>query len=178
MPAEAYLLMEKVPDALDLGRFVCLLDALPAGERQARLRRLIHDVASLLRMMHERKVSHRDLKAANLLVSPADWTLGHRGVSEVEPSTDRRERTWLVDLVGVRRHDKLPRQRKVQNLARLNASFVVTGGLTRTDRLRFLRDYLGFGLFGREGWKRWWKEVEEATQAKVQRNRKVGRVLG
>jgi hypothetical protein len=136
-------------------------------------------VASLVRMMHERKVSHRDLKAPNLLVSPADWTLGYRGVSEVEtPALAGRERAWLVDLVGVRRHDKLERSRKVQNLARLNVSFISTGSLTRSDRLRFLRDYLGFGLFGREGWKRLWKEVEEATWAKVQRNRKVGRVLG
>jgi hypothetical protein len=89
-----------------------------------------------------------------------------------------RERVWLIDLVGVRRHARLERARKVQNLARLNVSFIATGSLTRADRLRFLRDYLGFGLFGREGWKRWWKEVEEATWAKVQRNRKVGRVLG
>ncbi len=178
LPAEAYLLMEKVPDARDLGIAVRELDALLPAERRTRLRWLIRDVASLLRMMHERKVSHRDLKAANLLVSPADWTLGYRGVSEIEQSGNPRERVWFVDLVGVRRHEKLERARKVQNLSRLNVSFVVTGGLTRSDRLRFLRDYLGFGLFGREGWKGWWKEVAEATWAKVERNRKVGRVLG
>jgi tRNA A-37 threonylcarbamoyl transferase component Bud32 len=179
LPAEAYLLMEKVPDARDLASTVRSLDALPSAERQARLRWLIRDVASLVRMMHERKVSHRDLKAPNLLVSPADWTLGYRGVSEVESAAvPGHERAWLVDLAGVRRHDKLERSRKVQNLARLNVSFIATGSLTRADRLRFLRDYLGFGLFGREGWKRWWKEVEQATRAKVQRNRKVGRVLG
>jgi hypothetical protein len=99
-------------------------------------------------------------------------------VSEIESSGDVRERVWLIDLVGVRRHDVLERARRVQNLARLNVSFIVTESLTRADRLRFLRDYIGFGLFGRESWKRWWKEIEEATWAKVERNRKTGRVLG
>jgi tRNA A-37 threonylcarbamoyl transferase component Bud32 len=179
MPAEAYLLMEKVPDAMDLSRFIRSLDGRPAGERMGRLRALIREVASVVRMMHERNLSHRDLKAPNLLVSPADWTLGYRGLLDLAaPMAPGRDRVWLVDLVGVRRHDKLERARKVQNLARLNVSFVATGGLTRSDRLRFLRDYLGWGLFGREGWKQWWKEVEIATREKVERNRKMGRVLG
>jgi tRNA A-37 threonylcarbamoyl transferase component Bud32 len=178
LPGEAYLLMEKVPDAVDLASFYRALGDQPIAERARRLRALIHEVAGVLRMMHERNLSHRDLKAANLLVSLADWTLGYRGLQEIAvPAVPGHDRAWLVDLVGVRRHDRLERERKVQNLARLNASFLALGGLTRADRLRFLRDYLGFGLFGREGWKEWWKEVEEMTQVKVQRNRKRGRVL-
>ena len=85
---------------------------------------------------------------------------------------------WLIDLVGVRRHGKLERRRAVQNLARLNTSFVAAGGLSLTDRLRFLRVYLGWGLYGREGWKLWWNEVRAMTRAKVERNRRSGRVLG
>ncbi len=178
LPTDGYLLMEKAPDAVELPRFVRSLDAEPPAERRRRLRALLAETAGVVRMMHERNVSHRDLKAPNLLVSPADWTLGYRGLCESAHPGGRRDRVWLVDLVGVRRHGRLGRARRVQNLARLNTSFLVTEGLTRSDRLRFLRTYLGWGLYGREGWKPWWKEVEARTREKVERNRRSGRVLG
>jgi hypothetical protein len=87
-------------------------------------------------------------------------------------------RVWLIDLVGVRRSRCLGRRRKVQNLARLNASFLDDGVLSRTDRLRFLRIYLAWGLHGRTGWKSWWDEIDRATRAKVVRNARHGRSLG
>jgi hypothetical protein len=37
--------------------------------------------------------------------------------------------------------------------------------------------YLEWGLRGREGWKRWWHEIEQATLAKVARNARNGRPL-
>jgi hypothetical protein len=66
----------------------------------------------------------------------------------------------------------------VQNLARLHASFHRLPGVSRTDKLRFLRVYLAWGLRGRLGWKRWWAQVEAATRAKVARNLRNGRPLG
>jgi hypothetical protein len=68
-------------------------------------------------------------------------------------------------------------KRQVQNLARLHASFLRTALLTRTDKLRFLRCYLQWGLFGRTGWKRWWRDIDQATSAKVARNAGRGRPL-
>jgi hypothetical protein len=65
----------------------------------------------------------------------------------------------------------------VQNLARLHASFYQDPALTRSDKLRFLRVYLQWGLLGRGTWKRWWKEIEQATEVKVARNLKNGRPL-
>jgi len=44
--------------------------------------------------------------------------------------------------------------------------------------LRFLRVYLRWGLRGRSGWKRWWRQIAEATAHKVQRNLHKGRPLG
>ncbi len=79
--------------------------------------------------------------------------------------------------MGVTRHRKLRYARRVQNLARLHASFFQNPALTRTDKLRFLRSYLQWGLVGREGWKQWWKDIERATLAKVARNRRSGRPL-
>jgi tRNA A-37 threonylcarbamoyl transferase component Bud32 len=154
---EGYLLTEKVPAAADLHAHLAGLAALGAAEFRAGLRRLLDEAAGLLRELHRRHLSHRDLKAANLLVN-ADGL-------------------WLIDLVGVRLHRRLPRRRRAQNLARLNASFHQSPLLTRTDRLRFLRVYLQMGLFGRHRWKRWWHLVEEATRAKVARNARSGRPL-
>ena len=164
LPREGYLLTEKVADARDLAACVADLAALPAAEGRLRLRRLIDDVARLLRDLHGRRLSHRDLKAANVLVQTA--------------AGPRPEfRLWLIDLVGVVRHRRLPRARRVRDLARLAASFLSRSALTHADRLRFLRTYRGWGVHGRAGWKCWWREIAQATEDKVLRNRRSGRPL-
>ncbi len=163
LPHEGYLLTEKVADALDLRSFIDHLLSLPDAEGRTRLRCLIDQLAHLLATLHQRRLSHRDLKAANVLVggfSPLDVHL------------------YLIDLVGVSRLPKLRRARRVQNLARLNTSFLDHSGLTRGDRLRFLRVYLRWGLRGRNDWKRWWQQIAAATANKVQRNLRKGRPLG
>jgi tRNA A-37 threonylcarbamoyl transferase component Bud32 len=147
LPAEGYILTEMVPDAAPLR---------PAG------RDLIERLARVLRAMHDRGVSHRDLKAPNILL--ADGT---------DPV--------LIDLVGVRTRVNLTVAKRAKELSRLNASFVNDPAVSRTDRLRFLRVYLATGprLGGAEvDWKSWWKLVSRATAAKVARNRRTGRVLG
>ncbi|HZY91074.1 MAG TPA: lipopolysaccharide kinase InaA family protein [Gemmataceae bacterium] len=179
---EGYLLTEKVPDALELAAFVDRLACLPARARCVSLRRLIDQVARLIATLHQRYLSHRDLKAANLLVSREGWYVSARGTSERRagpvPTTWDQAQVWFIDLVGVRRHRKLRRRRRLQNLARLHASFYCHPALTRTDKLRFLRVYLRWGLRGRFGWKRWWRQLDEATRAKVRRNLRNGRPLG
>lgn len=157
LPHEGYLLTEKIADALDLRAWVASLRSLPVAEQRQRLTHRIEQVARLVRELHRRQLSHRDLKAANLLVQGA--------------------KLWFIDLVGVTCHRKLPRWRRVQNLARLNASFLDNPLLTRTDRLRFLRIYLQWGFFGQSTWRRWWRAIAAATQAKIERNRRSGRPL-
>jgi Lipopolysaccharide kinase (Kdo/WaaP) family len=172
---EGYLLAEKVRDAVDLHGAVARLQALPAAPRRCELRRLIGQVAHLLRDLHARRLGHRDLKAANILVqlqagAPAAPPLGPAYFGPHGP-------LWLLDLVGVTRQRKLARARRVQNLARLHASFCRHPALTRSDKLRLLRTYLCWGLRGRTGWKRWWQEIERATEAKIARNADNGRPL-
>ena len=164
---EGYLLTEKVADTLELRSFVDRLHTLPSAECRVRLRRSIDQLAHLLAMLHQRRLSHRDLKAANVLVS---------GVSTLHSEGD--VSLHFVDLVGVCRLRKLRRARRVQNLARLNASFLNHPALTRGDRLRFLRIYLRWGLRGRIGWKRWWQQIAEETANKVRRNLLRRRPLG
>jgi tRNA A-37 threonylcarbamoyl transferase component Bud32 len=165
---EGYLLTEKIADACDLRKFTLGLSSLPPDLRRVCLRRAVDAVACLIRTLHHRHLSHRDLKAANVLLSPSRKP--GAGPADYDVS--------LIDLVGVSRHGKMRRRRRVQNLARLHASFHNDPALTRADRLRFLRVYLGWGLRGRLGWKHWWRQIEAATQAKVARNQRQGRVLG
>jgi tRNA A-37 threonylcarbamoyl transferase component Bud32 len=144
VPLEGYLLTEMVPDSTPLGE---------AGTRAT------ERVARLLRRMHDRGVSHRDLKAANILLA------GGR-----EPT--------LIDLVGVRTRAQLSEEQRAKELARLNASFLNTPSITRTERLRFLFAYLAAGTHPRLNWKYWWELVSRATAIKVAKNRRNGRDLG
>jgi serine/threonine protein kinase len=161
---EGYLLTEKIENALDLLAFINRLRETDEDERRLVLRRVIAEVARLVCTLHQRRVSHRDLKAANLLV-------------QTEPATQS-VCVWFIDLVGVVRQRRLRRSRRVQNLARLHTSFHAHPLITRTDKLRFLRVYLRWGLRSKLGWKTWWRQVEEATRAKIARNLRNGRALG
>lgn len=180
---EGYCLTEKIEDAHDLHGFVTDIQKLPPRDRARTLRRRIVQIAQVIRELHRRGLSHRDLKAANVLVSrdltqfdspfsSRAWASNGHSLLPIFATS-----VWLIDLVGVERHGRLPRSRKVQNLTRLNASFWQSPNLTRTDRLRFLRAYMHWELHGEADWKKWWKAIDQATQVKAVRNRKRGRPL-
>ncbi len=154
LPRDAYLLTEYVEASGDLHQ---RLEAITERGDVAVLRHEIDRIARLVRAMHERQLSHRDLKAGNILASDA-------GV-------------WLIDLVGMRVFRHLTREERVQNLTRLHASFHASPLLTRTDKLRFLRTYQNWGLHSSGTWKKWWQAIDRATRAKVARNQKRGRPL-
>jgi tRNA A-37 threonylcarbamoyl transferase component Bud32 len=144
LPSEGYLLTELVAEPVPLG----------SAEKSA-----ARTLARLLRAMHDRGVSHRDLKAANVLLAHGR-----------EPV--------LIDLVGVRTRARLVESQRAKELARLNASFLDSPLVSHPDRLRFLQAYLSAGVGFRVDWKNWWKMVSRATAAKVAKNRRNGRTLG
>lgn len=172
---EGYLLVEKVPDALHLRGFIEMLAAKPVAERNARLWAVLDQLGRLVRRLHEWRYSHRDLKAANLLISPLGTAMSSRGLREAERGGDH---VWLIDLVGVRQLPKVRRSRRMRDLGRLHMSFLDHPALTRTDRLRFLRAYLPWGLHGGASWKEWWVGVDREGRAKAARNQARGRVVG
>jgi tRNA A-37 threonylcarbamoyl transferase component Bud32 len=157
LECEGYLITERLAAAQDLHGFHAELARMLPRSRQAAIRNEIEAIACLVREFHRRQLSHRDLKASNILRADQQF--------------------WLIDMVGVRIYRRLPMQRRVQNLARLHASFCRDHLVSRADKLRFLRIYLQWGLLGQIGWKEWWQAIDEATQAKVLRNQRSGRPL-
>jgi len=153
-PREGYLLCEKVVDAMDVCEFLKTLTGRAKWDAIASLGRTLHH-------FHQSGLRHRDMKAANLLVT----------------STNGSIRFHLIDLVGVRFLRDVPTATRARNLSRLNVSFLLNKSFTRSDRVRFLRAYLRWALVGRHGWKAWWRLIDQATRDKVERNRQTGRLI-
>jgi tRNA A-37 threonylcarbamoyl transferase component Bud32 len=135
----------------------------PASER----RQLARALAQMLCRMHDAGFSHRDLKAPNILVAPCG-SCGPRPV--------------LVDLDGVRATPSVSAARRIKDLMRLSVSLDEWGVARRTDRLRFLRAYLGrsgrpeaITILGRRRGdrraalhlRRWWHGIARASAHKM-----------
>jgi tRNA A-37 threonylcarbamoyl transferase component Bud32 len=164
LPHETYLITLKEERAITLSHFIhAVFPALQPATQQLCIARLSLALARLMRSLHERSLSNRDMKSANLLL------LG--------PPDAAQPQFTIIDLEGVRLNHPLPEHRRVQNLARLNLSLAGVPGRTRTDALRFLRAYLPWGLAPGNDWKGLWRAIAVRSQAKRERNRRLGRKL-
>jgi tRNA A-37 threonylcarbamoyl transferase component Bud32 len=163
-PHDTYLVTAKAEPAVTLGDYAAtVLPTLPPERRRQQVRRLTRALARLIRLLHERSLSHRDLKAANILI-------------EGDPDAAAPHLS-LIDLVGVQLEHPLSRHHLVQNLARLQLSLAHVPGRTRTDALRFLRAYQPWSLVARRAWKDLWREVADACDRKAEQNRRRNRKL-
>lgn len=152
LPNAAYLATEKVDGAVDL------LSAYRQGDI-ARRRRLVRQTARLLRSFHDHGLSHRDLKAANVLAVPksSGWKL------------------QVIDLVGVQRYRKMRPWRCQRDLSRLAVSFA--NAASPADLLRFLKFYLGPQGRNRAIRRGWWLAIAKRVAQKIARNRRRQRPL-
>ncbi len=164
LPHETYLVTLKQDNVTTLAEYVRqTLPALDPEARHDQIRKVNLALARLIRALHDRSLSHRDLKASNILVHPDALETG--------------EFLSLIDLVGVRLLNPVPWGRRIQNLARLSVSLGTVPGRTRTESLRFLRAYLPWGLSPLSDWKKVWRDTQAAILAKQARNRRRGRPL-
>lgn len=164
LPRDTYLVTLKAEPAVTLGKYALeILPGLDDEARRAQLRRLLPALARLIRRLHERSLSHRDLKAANILI-------------EGDPRADDPVLS-LIDLVGVTLGPGVSHHRRIQNLARLQISLGAVPGRTRTDSLRFLRAYEPRSRTDPARWKRLWVEVDRACRRKEQQNHRRNRRL-
>ena len=114
--------------------------------------------------MHDRYTSHRDLKAANFLVTMGD-------------TADEHPQLQLIDLAGVQIWRRLPAARRLQNLARLLLSLLSCPAVTRSDGVRFLRAYQPGSPTAGAGWKQLWRDLRPLMLRKIEKNRSVSRPL-
>jgi hypothetical protein len=132
---ESYL-VSKTVDGRSLPEIMARRTCEFSGKRD-----LIDDLARYLARMHAHQVANRDLNGDKLIVS-------RKG--------SKRHVFSMVDFDGVDIGPVSWRTR-VKNLTRLEREFCGSAATTRTDRLRFLRTYLG-PRFG-DQWKKFWRGV-------------------
>ena len=126
LPHETYLITVKEENVVDLGTYTRkVLPSLPPDVRRGRIRSLTVSLAELIRSLHDRSLSHRDLKA----VEHTDQHGFDRPVVSAQRDRSGRGSSATSD----------PANRRVQNLARLCISLEAVPGRNRTDVLRFLR---------------------------------------
>lgn len=159
---DTYVATIKADPSITVGDFALkVMPGLSPAGRRERINALTPALARLIRLMHERSLSHRDLKSANILIEG--------DAMAASPTLS------LIDLVGVSLEHPLAQSRRVQNLARLQVSLATVEGRTRTDSLRFLHAYLPLGHTGRSEWKGLWRDIEAACRTKVAQNHRRGR---
>ena len=164
LPLDTYILTIRAEPSMTVSDHVSrCVSALSGTRKRQALKELARSLARLVRTMHERSLSHRDLKAANILV-------------EGDPFAETLALT-LIDLVGVELGHPLSHGRRVQNLARLQVSLSRLDGWSNTMALRFLRDYLPWASTRRDEWKALWKAIEQRVRQKERRNARSGRIL-
>ncbi len=110
----SYFLMEKIPGA------VSLQDRLKTG--LAPDRALIEMLGELIGRLHNAGLSHRDLKATNIIL-------------------DANKRPHLIDLDGLTYVRQISKARAVADLQRLARGVEQASGSTRKQRIHFLRVY-------------------------------------
>lgn len=115
---ESFLIMEALEHGQEMDRFI-LGGWREVGEKRAFLRAF----AGWLSDLHSRSLYHRDMKTCNLFVSRKgkDWVF------------------FLLDLEDVLLEARVDERKLFVNLLQLNTSVPRT--LSRTDRLRFYREY-------------------------------------
>ena len=152
---EATLVTEGLVDFEDIEDFFQKQYDSRVSDVPAHLRRsFARELGKFLRLVHDRGVLQVDLHPANIMVR-----VGENGLPEFR----------LVDLDGIELYRRLNRSQRLANLVTLNNYF---GPRTsRTDRLRFLRAYLGDDPAGRMAPLA--REIERVSEQALKQYRRV-----
>jgi tRNA A-37 threonylcarbamoyl transferase component Bud32 len=163
---ESYLITERIENARSLKQYVLeIIPNLPPDERRRRVRQLAVRLGQLVRRLHERQISHRDMKGSNVLIT-------------LDTDHIQRADLYLIDLDAVQIWRRLPARRRMQNLARIWVSLGKLPEVQHTHWLRFLQAYLPGGLRDPAVWKPLWRQIGERAEHKIAQNRTRGRIIG
>lgn len=155
---EAWLIAEFVPDLVDLDQVVLRLLPQLAPHRTHQVKvAVIEVIVDLLERMNSHNLSHRDLKASNIML---------RNMNGTGTPT-----AWLVDLDGLHRRRSGSSSRQWQTLVRLAASLLSYASVTRTDYARFLKTYLARRGEPTTSWREIFDELSRRATDYVRRAR-------
>lgn len=147
---DSILICEYLAGTLDLEAHLRALDRSTDRVEKFRERRSIATVVGReLRKLHERGFLHRDCKAQNLLV---------QRLPEL--------RVFWIDMDGIRRSNRPSAKHELRAIMRLHVSLLDVPGLSRTDRLRFLKSYCAAFGVRRDAWKLIWRAVTPLAEKK------------
>lgn len=149
---DSLLITEALPGAVDLDTHLRAVGRGSRQEHHADKCALARALGRLLRRLEERGFEHHDCKASNLLV--------------LERPTLRL--CW-IDMDGLCLRRRRPdARRRARTLMRLHVSLLDIPSLTRTDRVRFLREYCARWGARRDAWKAVWREVAPQVAPKLE----------
>lgn len=151
-PRDSYLATEWVAGALDLHLYGWDLARRSPPERHRRVRQLAESLGRLIGRLHAWNISHRDLKALNLLA------VEHANNIEC----------LLIDLDGVRFCRRLTTATRANDLARLAVSLAAHPWVPKTARVRFWRAYAAELSKDNLAQRQFWKQVA-VREAKIAR---------
>lgn len=148
---DSLLVTEAIPGAVDLETFLRREHASRSPSGWVHLKRaLLPRLVRLMRRLQQRGFDHRDCKASNILV-----------VEHPEL------RLLWIDLDGLRCRRRISAARRLRPLVRLHVSLQAVPGLTRTDRVRFLKTFLTRFGTASNAWRDAWPALDTATQRKA-----------
>ncbi len=113
-----------------------------------------------VRLLHDNRFAHRDLKSVNILVP---W------------QANGRPEILLIDLDGLRRVRYITTKRRFQGLMRLSVSLLESPAVTLPGRLRMLLSYLRRPGMGKIEFKPYWRTLEQWSAQKLRQQIKSRR---
>lgn len=151
---ESWLITPFVDGLIDLDDIVlCRWPSLTTAELRRSKRMIGEVVAEFFATFHQAGLSHRDLKASNIMIQ--NWD-GQVAAPQV----------WLIDLEGLQPNRAVNGR---QALSRLASSLLEYDQVTRTDYARFLQAYLkGVGRDSSQ-WRNEFRTLSEMAQTRRQR---------
>ncbi len=140
---ESFIITEELAGFMHLDELPGELASLSLQQRTRIHRRLIHDVASIARLLHANGLNHRDFYLNHFMLPRRDW----RAWSGEDL------RVHVIDLHRMQQRESTPRKWVIKDISGLLFS-AFDAQLTSRDWLRFLTEY----------WQRPWRECWSATR--------------
>jgi serine/threonine protein kinase len=140
-----WIIMEVIPDALELDRYV--LSKIAHGWTLREHRHLVRSLGKFIGLMHAKGIVHSDMKTCNIMVSE-----------------DSGPHFALVDYDDVIFSNSISTKTKVKSLIQIFLSSPIAFG--PADRMRFLREYAGYGGINAAFRRRLARKIADAVSGK------------